>query len=397
MTATMYHGAATTSGATGAIPYSNTNEASSSSSSSPCWGETALDWWQRSRQYQQRQAKLLEQAKTPSAAAHAFVLQPLTARLPFLVSQEPQIQQQQSSSSSLTGRRNNGPSKRRRRNGFLTPLVECSGLIGKTTTLLTLATQYVVQTRPSRFSSFRNNNNNNNNNNGKNRCANTGGDDGVATVLPQVFILDSTWEISAPQIQRMVRSFLLRDYDTMATATGGTTASTNDEEGTAKSTTTTEGDESTTVPLHADDRHTNTNDDTDVVERLAADCRSCTERIHVACADENTSAGWLPILESLSEHLSGTSRYHPTLVLWDGLGELQRDAHGTELQRTILRLVREFRVMVVYTTTHPLSRTKYREWDDRLTHRIRLERAPTAAGDGATATTPDFVAHYCSF
>eukprot|EP00977_Amphora_coffeiformis_P015445 scaffold4511_cov171-Amphora_coffeaeformis.AAC.11 len=345
MTTIMYQTAPTTA-ATGAS-YSNTATTTLRSASSS-WSETALDWWQRSRQHQQHQAKLLEQAKTPSAAARAFVLQPLTGCLPFLVSQ---IQQR---SSSLSGH-----PKRRRRTPF-TPLVECSGLVGKTTTLLTLAAQFVVQTRPSRFPNYHSPQQNNSH-----------AADGV--LLPQVFVLDSTWEISASQIHKVVRSSLLCDYDTMATATS---TSTTTIEGS-----TTEGDEPTLTPPQP----TNS-DDHDVEERLAEDCQACLQRIHVAYADENTTAGWLPILESLAAHLAEASRHHPTLVLWDGLGERDKFG-GTELQRTLLRWMREFHVMVVYTTTHPLPRHK--EWDDRVTRRIRLEKVVTGA-----STAPDFVAQY---
>lgn len=290
------------------------------------WRETAFAWWQRSR----RQRKIV-QPKNPSAAARAFVQQPT---LGFLHVNNARRRQPSNTRSN----------KRRRWNPQL-PLVELSGPTAKTITLLTVAAQFVVKTRPSRFPNTTSNDSNNAHRN----------NDDKALFLPHVFILDAHWEISASMIHKLIRAQLLCDYDNMATdnkATGTNTQGQEDEP---------------------------TDDD---VERLMTDCESCAQRVHVAQADENNSAGWLPILESLKVHLAQASLSHPTLVLWDGLmggsTPLQNSSvntnSSTEIQRSLLRLLREYDVMLVYTTTKPLTRKKS-EWDERVTNRVRFDYA----------------------
>ena len=288
------------------------------------WSETAFAWWQRSR----RRRKIV-QPKNPSAAARAFVQQPTLGFLHVNTARRRQP--------------SNARSNKRRRGNPQLPLVELSGPTAKTITLLTLAAQFVVKTRPSRFPNTTSNDSNN---------AHRNNDDKV--LLPHVFILDAHWEISASMIHKLIRAQLLCDYDNMATDNPATGTNTQEQ-----------GDEPT-----------------DDVERLMTDCESCAHRVHVAQADENNSAGWLPILESLKAHLAQASLSHPTLVLWDGLmggsTPLQNSSvntnSSTEIQRSLLRLLREYDVMLVYTTTNPLTRKKS-EWDERVTNRVRFDYA----------------------
>ena len=214
-----------------------------------------------------------------------------------------------------------------------------------------MAAQFVVQTRPSRFP--------HNPNSEYNKL-----------LLPHVFILDAHWHASAVTLHKLVRAQLLWDYDHMAT--DAMTSPNNNN------------------PQNNDDNLQDSNDD---LERLTTDCASCLQRVHVAQVDENSTAGWLPILESLAAHLQQASLSHPTLVLWDGLlgGTTARQNSSvnqggpTEIPRALLRLLRDYDVMMVYTTTKP-TKWKKSEWDERVTHRVLLEAA-------APGLSHDFVAY----
>lgn len=280
--------------------------------------------------------------------------------------------------------------------------MELSGSVAKTLTLITLAAHYVVQTRPSRFPEYNNSSsndddvNNDNDNNASQR-------EQRSDVLPHVFILDAPWEICMNQIYKMVRSLLLCDYDNMATdaatTTTGTPSTTDHNNGEDEPTVT------TTVTPSTSDRN---NHHQDLEHQLAADCQECCSRIHVAYADENNSAGWLPILESLFTHLQRDAaatpadhhhRHHPTLVLWDGLGTLPTD-DLREMQRVLLRRMRDDDddgsrlVLVAYTTPLPLQRhLNNTEWDDRVTHRVRFEPSRRQQHDDDDASHHDFVAY----
>ena len=291
---------------------------------SDSWSETALAWWQRSRQ----QRKVVAPTN-PSAAARAFVQRP---GLPFLQTATSRPQSRRSMSRYQSSNAN----KRQRLLGRTheLPLIELSGPVAKTSTILALAAQFVVRTRPSRFHSIRDSDANETESTDEN--------------LPQVFILDSHWDISSSDMNRLIRSSLLCDYDSMATDV------------------TTREDQNSNDEVCRDD-----------LDRLVSDCQCCLERVHLAYADENNSSGWLPIWESLASHLAEASLHHPTLVLCDGLLDSNNDSvdGGAEIQRAILRLLRDYNVMLVYTTRKALPRKK-NEWDARVTHRIALDAAP---------------------
>jgi hypothetical protein len=228
------------------------------------------------------------------------------------------------------------------------PLVEISGPVAKTTTLVTMAAQFVVQTRPSRFD-------------------NTTGVEYNTKRLPQVFIFDADWQITPQHISERIRSLLLCDYNAIEVR--------------ARQKQVEEGDiidsqNHDNLSIH---EHPNIGD----WERLQVDCEDCFQRVHVAQADENNSAGWLPLVASL-EDLECYD--HPTLVLWDGFLHYDHGSTG-DVCRTLLRILSrpQAPTMLVYTTRYAWPRRRNSEWNDRVTHRIRLEASSESSSHNFVA------------
>jgi hypothetical protein len=289
--------------------------------------ETAYAWWQRARAQQPMLAPT-----HPAAAARAFG--------------------QQLASGGWGGDRpTTTSSRRRRRRATGQPLVQVTGpVVATTATLVTLAVRYVVQTRPSLFDGQ--------------RSTTTGSTN--AAMLPQVFLMDASWEISMPQIRRILRATLLRDYDAVAV------------------------DGVASPPPPAADDH-------DV--RLARDTECCLSRIHMAHAD---AVDTLPLVaSSLATHVATHSRSHPTLVLWNTTAheddyDPQEPAARREVQRQFLRLADQYEFLLVVavatfwgpSTWPPPQATRPKGvWDDRVTQRIRLAAAPPGAAHAYTAQT----------
>jgi hypothetical protein len=290
--------------------------------------ETAYAWWQRARAQQPMLAPT-----HPAAAARAFG--------------------QQLATGGWGGDCPTTSSRRRRRLPVGQPLVQVTGpVVATTATLVTLAVRYVVQTRPSLFDGQ--------------RSTTTGSTS--AAMLPQVFLMDASWEISVPQIRRILRATLLRDYD--AAAVDGAAS-----------------------PPPPDDQA-----DHDV--RLARDTECCLSRIHMAHAD---AVDTLPLVaSSLATHVATHSRSHPTLVLWNTTANEDEDdpqepAARREVQRQFLRLADQYEFLLVVavatfsgpsSTWPPLQATRPKGvWDDRVTQRIRLAAAPPGAAHAYTAQT----------
>lgn len=129
------------------------------------WNETAYEWLQRSQQLRAQAAI----PRDPSSAAWAFVRRPNTG-VSFV----------------------DAALKRRQAPGVM-PVVEIRGNLGtgKTSTLVTLAARFVVETCPLRFQ----------------------GPNQESALLPQVVILDGNQDMAATRIACAVRSILLRQCD----------------------------------------------------------------------------------------------------------------------------------------------------------------------------------------
>jgi len=241
------------------------------------WTENAYEWLQRSR----RKLAIAEIPRDPSSAAWAFMRKDGTG-IAFV------------------------DAALRRQTDQL-PVIDVRGDIGKTWTILSLASRFVFATRPSQFQKTL--------------------DDTIP--LPQVIILDSTYDVTAPKLAYTIRSNLLRKMES------------SDE------------------------------------QAFQEDMESCLRRIHVASADD--TGGWVPILESIRCKLAPFSSEHPTLVLWDGfLSDSHDEASRMEVIRQLDRLVQDCSIMLLTTS----SGNRKQEWDKFVTHRIKLERNQSASTDG---------------
>jgi len=211
------------------------------------------------------------------------------------------------------------------------PIVEIRGDYGKTWTLVSLAARFVAATRPSQFPA----------------TTMAAPDENIA--VPQVIVIDSTWDITPAKLAYTVRSTLLRQM--------------------ASSLSTTADEESL----------------------LLRDMQDCLSRIHVATASHTSE--WVPILELIRQELAPTASDHPTLVLWDGFlldggsnnninnsnNSLNHEAGRMEIIRQLARLVEECSVVLVTTTS---SNRKSFEWEKYITHRIKLQRNISARNEG---------------
>lgn len=184
---------------------------------------------------------------------------------------------------------------------------------GKTWTLLTLAARFAAATRPSLFLK-------------SGATAATSNPASRVDALPQVIVLDSTYDVTTSRLAYVVRSTLLLSSPSA-------------------------------TPDH-----------------FQRDMECCLGRIHVANAHDVLD--WIPILESLRIQLLENHAEHPTLILWDGfLGEddaQRREAPRMDVIRQLDRLLRDCPACLV-STSPPAGARRY-EWERRISHRIRLER-----------------------
>jgi hypothetical protein len=291
----------------------------SSNTSQQSTSETAWDWWQRTRRI-----------NDPASAARAFARYP---GWPFW--------RKWAHSRIQTS----------------IPLVElsCPGDRAATSTATTsvmvplvvsMAAQFVVDTRPSLFDST---------------IPSPSSAPSSPAILPQVVLFDAKWEISPAQLEQQVRSMLLADYDrrAMASASNKTRSSGNDA----------------TAPITQ-----MTNDSA----QLEADCASCIARLQLAHADEDNDHGWLPLVVT---SLQAVTKVHPTVVLWHGWQRHNKmDTERALLQvlsNSIAPLQQNHLFMFVYTTMAASSTTASRDWQDRVTHRVRLKPPSSSSSSEA--------------
>ena len=307
------------------------------------WTESAYDWLQRAR----RRNALAEIPTDPSSAAWSF-LRP---------SSHPALQAGASSSpsSALVGGTGIAfiDAVLRRQIPDHLPVVDIRGdaLVGKTSTLLTLAARYVVATRPSLFTS-----------------ADTTVESSLGTMecsaaLPQVILLDSAHNITVSKLTYVVRSTLLRQ------------STYNSSQGQSNQT-----DE----------------------ESFQCDMISCLSRIHLISVGDPFE--WVPILESLRSQLAPTSSDHPTLLLWDDFLDdcssrvKSSAASHMEVIRQVARLLQDCSVCFVSTNIvldgggagAGRRRAQYHDWEKHVTHRIKLERNSHLAS--TTGTGQEYLA-----
>ena len=266
--------------------------------------ETALDWFQRSSRH------VSKKPKDPSSAALHFV----------------------------------------RGNSGIAPIdaawkntsggnILLTGTVGKTWTLISLAARFVVATRPTLFAKNTNNednddndnnNNNNNNNNDEhhkesstNPYPNTNTNTTEDLLLPQVIILDSTFDMTHSKISQVVRSTLLRQSPPK------------------------EEEEEESI--------------------FQEELEDCLERIHIATVDD--MLGWVPVLECLRPE-------SPTLVLWDGfLSETNSTCDQMEVIRQVSRLLLQQNHDRMMATVLATRNSNHNLFGTTIPiHRIRLER-----------------------
>jgi hypothetical protein len=253
---------------------------------------------------------------------------------------------------------------------------------GKTWALLALAARFVVATRQSRFSCNDHGANENTRHDDDDQdfdlddeersCGTT---DTPPPPIPQVILLDSNYGVHVLKLAHAVRTLLLQGYPSNC--------------------------ENDTESMTANDDPPSCSSMSDLLEY---DLNECLSRIHIVTSDD--LAGWVPILESIREHMERTVHFSgPTLLLWDGfLSEphlLQTEAIKREVVRQLERLLAEcsqsLAMAVVSTTTRATSLgaaaarphgNGLTDWEKLVTRRIHLQRIidhHTSATTGATA------------
>jgi hypothetical protein len=246
--------------------------------------ETALDWFKRC----QRQREAAQTPHDPSSAAWTFIRSGTSGIAPVDAAWKNAANNSTTTTDSSL------------------PVVAMDGPVGKTWTLISLAARFVVATRPSRFETTTSTDSSNDTTSSSSTCS-----------LPQVVMLDSTYNITASKVAYVVRSTLLRQP----------------------------GIQEASIPQ---------------------DLECCLSRIHIATVDD--LAGWVPVLEAMKYALQQQqAQQHPTLVLWDGyLSESNDESQQKEVERQLTRLLACKVALVV-------ARNQYKklEWE---TQRIRLER-----------------------
>ena len=255
--------------------------------------ETALNWFERC----QRQRESAQTPHDPSSAAWTFIRSGTSGIAPV----DAAWKNAANNNSTTTGS-----------TGSL-PVVAMDGPVGKTWTLISLAARFVVATRPSRFGTTTSTESSND-------TPSTCSSSSSSSSLPQVVILDSTYDITASKVAYVVRSTLLRQP----------------------------GIQEASIPQ---------------------DLECCLSRIHIATVDD--LAGWVPVLEAMKYALQQqqqTAPQHPTLVLWDGyLSESNDESQQKEVERQLTRLLACNVALVV-------ARNQYKKLEWETTQRIRLER-----------------------
>ncbi len=256
------------------------------------WTETAHDWWSRSQQAKRLQQQTIKSdPKTPVEGAWNFVRG--NSHLAFVDTVLQRVHSHQS-----------------------LPVLEVRSpqAHGKTWTLLSLAARFVSATCPSKFRETFD-------------ASTTLSTDDPSAQLPQVILLDSSYDFSIPQLTHVVRSTLLRRLD-----------------------------------------------DTDDFETIVQECLS---RIHIART--SSLAGWVPLLETLRHDVQQLDG--PTLVLWDGvLSEHGSEGGRHEVVRQLERFLTDCSVLLVLTTKW----RRQQKYVERLvTHRIVLEENVAILPQGA--------------
>jgi hypothetical protein len=256
--------------------------------------ETAWEWLQRSN----RERASAETPKNdPSSAAWAFIRSGSSGIAPI-----------DAAWSKVSNNNNGGSSSGSNKNGL--PVVSLEGMVGKTWMLISLAARFVVATTNSKFPPA-----------SATQQQSQSQSSTSPPSLPQVVILDSTYDVTTSKIANVVRSTLLRQPGIEESA-------------------------------------------------IDKDLECCLSRIHVATVDD--MAGWVPVLEALRCELKNTTADHPTLVLWDGFLQDVGDESGQmEVIRQLTRLLQDCSVALVTTARHNRTLDSYQRL---VSHRIRLER-----------------------
>jgi hypothetical protein len=271
------------------------------------FSETALEWIQRTK----RKRALAGIPQDPASAAWAFFRQGSSTNsggtgIAFV---DAALRRQPS-----TAMNNNNNTFMKASTTLSTdqlPVIEIRGSCAKTWTLLTLAARFVVATRPSQFDHS---------------------DNVETSSLPQVILLDSTFDHSIPQLVHVVRSTLLRRAG-------------------------------------------------ENMDQFGHDLNQCLARIHIVSLTESYEA--VAVLETFRAALAPSQSERPTLILWDGYLDTLPDASSRmEVIRQMSRLLQDCSVVFVSTSA---SRNHY-EWDKFVTHRIRQDRNPSDNGHDYLAT-----------
>jgi hypothetical protein len=256
-------------------------------------------------------------------------------------------------------------------------VMDVRGSVGKTWTIISLAARFVVATRPSRFLSPNSNN------------------------LPQVLLFNARYDVAIPKLVYAIRAnLLLRSSASKITTTH---------------------DRMQQHPVREDepcfaDRETldyNGNHNDDWLRQLETEIQECLSRIHIV--QTTTPSEWVPILECIRHQIADNQNHsrnydnnddgnhHPTnnsnhthtnnhssdaftLILWDGF------LHGIPVTDTTrMEIVRQMErffgganassavsspVVWVTTTTDPVIQQLPRQYEQLITHRIRLEKQP---------------------
>lgn len=204
---------------------------------------------------------------------------------------------------------------------------------GKTWTVVSLASRFVIATQPAlfAFASCQQN-------------RNTQGRDIDFTIqqetLPQVLILDSQYNVTIPKLAYTIRSMLLRSL--------------------------TSSDVS---------KPESKNDLMENADKIKENIEDCLCRIQIANSAD--LMGWVPVLETIRYRLARTAKDFPTLMLWDGFltEPNSKEASRMEIIRQLERILLECSVLLITTTTQDsMFRNNRREWERFITHRIRLGR-----------------------
>jgi hypothetical protein len=360
--------------------------------------ETAFEWWQRSESSRKR-CHNEEPPRDVEGAAWAFVQPRLDpgshattsvfgTGVSFIDAAILQCIHNQHATSVIprgiiSATRSRGSSSRLRRQPPVLEILGDHGS-GKTWSLMALVARFLVATRRTRFSCSNDGAKENNRHDDDDdddheydlddECSCGAADTPPPT--PQVILFDSNYGVYVVKLARVVRTLLLQEYQSKA----------------------------------EDDKECMTQDDppdwcSAISDQLEYDLNECLSRFHIVTSDD--LAGWVPILESIREHMERTLHTSgPTLLLWDGfLSEpllLQTDAIKREVVRQLERLLTEcsrcLAMTVVSTTTTPSATSEgaaaqqhtrgLTDWEKLVTRRIYLRRI-VRRGSATTCSPAD--------